>query len=423
MKLAGRSTVRFYRKHPDFAVKLNLGMTPVSLGLHCVADPYAVSARILRQTRGANRSSRAISSSNTITSPASKRHWERGKKAIDRTRKVSCGALRAADETVNVELNGWVNRRRDHGGLIFVDLRDRDGITQVVFDPQDAELPRCRAPASRRRSARARHRAPPPAGHRKPAARQPATSRSRVDELEILNRSQVPPFSVNSDDDVDENLRLEYRYLDLRRPRMQRNLRTRHRIVKAMRDFFDARGFVEIETPMLIKSTPEGARDYLVPSRLHPGAFYALPQSPQMLKQILMVAGLRALHANRALHARRGFAGRPAAGVHPNRRRDVVLHRRTKCSRRWNRASATCGSAALGVGLAAVPALDARGGDRASTASTSPTCASGSSSPTSATLSPVRSSPFSPSARRPAARSSRCGIPAVRRCRVATSTR
>jgi aspartyl-tRNA synthetase len=209
---------------------------------------------------------------------------------MDKTRKVSCAALRAADESANVELNGWVNRRRDHGGLIFVDLRDHEGITQVVFDPQDAsfhDAEHLRHEDVLRLCGTVRRRPP---GTENPRLGT-GDVEVRVDELEILNRSQVPPFSVNSDDPVDENLRMEYRYLDLRRPRMQSNLRTRHRMLKAMRDFFDGRGFVDVETPMLIKSTPEGARDYLVPSRLHPGAFYALPQSPQMLKQILMVAG------------------------------------------------------------------------------------------------------------------------------------
>ncbi|HVA32573.1 MAG TPA: amino acid--tRNA ligase-related protein, partial [Candidatus Baltobacteraceae bacterium] len=210
-------------------------------------------------------------------------------KAIDKT-KTSCGALRAADAGSTAELFGWVNRRRDHGGLIFVDLRDRDGVTQIVFDPQHPSFPQAehlRHEDVLRVRGSVRRR---PAGTENP--RLPTGEvEVGVDELEILNRSQVPPFSVNTDDPVDENLRLEYRYLDLRRPRMQHNLRVRHRIVKAMRDFFDARDFVEIETPMLIKSTPEGARDYLVPSRLYPGSFYALPQSPQMLKQILMVSG------------------------------------------------------------------------------------------------------------------------------------
>ncbi|HEY5258144.1 MAG TPA: aspartate--tRNA ligase [Candidatus Baltobacteraceae bacterium] len=202
----------------------------------------------------------------------------------------SCGALRAADEGRTVRLDGWINRRRDHGGLIFVDLRDRDGLTQVVFNPEQATF------------AQAEHlRHEDVVRVRGVVRRRPAGTENAklgtgeievgVTELEILNRSLVPPFQVNSDDPVDENLRLEYRYLDLRRPRMQRNLRMRHRIIKAMRDFFDAREFVEIETPMLIKSTPEGARDYLVPSRLNPGTFYALPQSPQLLKQICMVAG------------------------------------------------------------------------------------------------------------------------------------
>jgi aspartyl-tRNA synthetase len=205
-------------------------------------------------------------------------------------KRVACGALRSADEGASVELDGWVNRRRDHGGLIFVDLRDHTGVTQIVFDPQNAsfaqaehlrneDVLRVRGIVRRR-----------PAGTENP--RLPTGDvEVAIGELEILNRSQVPPFQVNSDDPVDENLRLEYRYLDLRRPRMQRNLRTRHRIVKAMRDFFDSRDFLEIETPMMIKSTPEGARDYLVPSRLYPGHFYALPQSPQLLKQLLMIAG------------------------------------------------------------------------------------------------------------------------------------
>jgi len=204
--------------------------------------------------------------------------------------KHTCGSLRASDEGAYVRLSGWINRRRDHGGLIFADVRDREGITQVVFDPKDAsfrEAEKLRHEDVVQVSGRVRKR---PAGTENPRL---GTGEVEVgiEALEILNRSEVPPFQVNSDDDVDENLRLEYRYLDLRRPRMQHNIRTRHRIVKAIRDFFDGRDFVEIETPMLIKSTPEGARDYLVPSRLHPGTCYALPQSPQLLKQISMISG------------------------------------------------------------------------------------------------------------------------------------
>jgi aspartyl-tRNA synthetase len=202
----------------------------------------------------------------------------------------SCGALRAIDAGSQAELCGWVHRRRDHGGLIFVDLRDRDGLTQIVFDPKHASF----GEAERLRSedvlcVRGTARRRP--GGTENAKLATGDVELAVEELEVLNRSQVPPFPVNVDENVDESLRLEYRYLDLRRPRMQRNLTIRHRIIKAMRDFFDERDFLEIETPLLIKGTPEGARDYLVPSRLYPGSFYALPQSPQLLKQICMIAG------------------------------------------------------------------------------------------------------------------------------------
>jgi aspartyl-tRNA synthetase len=204
--------------------------------------------------------------------------------------KHSCGALRALDTGADVELNGWVHRRRDHGGLIFVDLRDHDGITQVVFDPQYpafAQAEHLRSEDVVRVDGRVRGR---PAGTENAKL---ATGEIEVaaERLEILNRSLVPPFQVNVEENADDDLRLEYRYLDLRRPRMQRNMTVRHRIIKTMRDFFDERDFIEIETPLLIKGTPEGARDYLVPSRLHPGSFYALPQSPQILKQILMISG------------------------------------------------------------------------------------------------------------------------------------
>jgi aspartyl-tRNA synthetase len=206
--------------------------------------------------------------------------------------RVSCGALTAGDVGRDVELAGWVHRRRDHGGLIFIDLRDRDGLTQITFDPADAAT---FAVAEALRSefvVRVRGRAQlRPAGTENAklstgAVEVPAAS------LEVLAKSETPPFVISSDDEPDENVRLRYRYLDLRRPRMQHNLAVRHRIVKTLRDYFDAHDFIEVETPILIKSTPEGARDFLVPSRLQPGSFYALPQSPQLLKQILMIGGI-----------------------------------------------------------------------------------------------------------------------------------
>ncbi len=215
----------------------------------------------------------------------------------------SCGGTRAEDIGRTVEIKGWVNRRRDHGGLVFIDLRDRDGITQCVFAPPDSNEPSgggtersdafARSGTLRNEdvvaiagAVRAR-----PAGTENDALPTGAIELAVV-RAEILARSETPPFPINTDADVDEALRLEYRYLDLRRPKLQRNLTIRHKLVKAMRDFFDERDFLEIETPVLIKSTPEGARDFLVPSRTRPGAFYALPQSPQLLKQLLMVGGL-----------------------------------------------------------------------------------------------------------------------------------
>ncbi len=205
----------------------------------------------------------------------------------------TCGALRASDEGQRVTLQGWVHRRRDHGGLIFIDLRDRHGLTQLVFNPAVA------AEAHEAASALRSEYVVTVGGT---VGRRPAGTENphlptgeievAVDRLAVLNASKTPPFYINEDAPVDEALRLKYRYLDLRRARLRDTILLRYRAVKFMRDYLDARGFVEIETPILTKSTPEGARDYLVPSRLQPGGFYGLPQSPQQFKQLLMVAGM-----------------------------------------------------------------------------------------------------------------------------------
>jgi len=206
-----------------------------------------------------------------------------------------CAQLTAADLGATATLAGWVDTVRDLGGILFVDLRDREGITQIKFDPQvDAEL-----------GARASHLKPESViavtGQvtRRPAGTENVALKSgevelEVTALEILNLSETPPFPLDDvgGDKVNEDLRLTYRYLDLRRPKMRKNLQVRHRATKAIRDYFDTHGFIEVETPALFKSTPEGAREYLVPSRIHPGQFYALSQSPQQFKQILMVAGV-----------------------------------------------------------------------------------------------------------------------------------
>jgi len=201
-----------------------------------------------------------------------------------------CGQVNESLLDKEIRLAGWVHRRRDHGGVIFVDLRDREGLVQVVFDPDRAEL---FADAERLRnefvvSVKGKVR------HRPKGTDNPNLPSGKVEvlalEMQILNRAETPPFMLD-EDDVNEERRLQYRYIDLRRPLMQQRLRLRHRIISALRRYLDQQGFIDVETPILTKPTPEGARDYLVPSRTHPGKFFALPQSPQLFKQLLMMSG------------------------------------------------------------------------------------------------------------------------------------
>ena len=201
-----------------------------------------------------------------------------------------CGTLNIANVGEEVVLNGWVAKRRNLGGLIFVDLRDKTGIVQVTFDdtiPQDvfekADTLRNEYVIGIKGTVK----------ERSSKNTNLATGEIEVfaNDIVIYSEADTPPIYIKDDDNVDDNLRLKYRYLDLRKLKMQRNLTFRHKVVKVCRDYFDENGFTEVETPMLIKSTPEGARDYIVPSRVHQGSFYALPQSPQLFKQLLMVGG------------------------------------------------------------------------------------------------------------------------------------
>ncbi|MBS3731443.1 MAG: aspartate--tRNA ligase, partial [Desulfobacterales bacterium] len=210
----------------------------------------------------------------------------------DMRRTHHCNALSAGDVGSEVVLMGWVQRRRDHGGVIFVDLRDREGMTQVVFNPD-------REPAVHRKAHGIRSEYV--LGVRGVVERRPegmtnpelATGEIEVmvSELKVLNKARTPPFLIENKVEVNENTRLQNRHIDLRRPVLQRNLMMRHKAAAAARAFLNDQGFLDIETPFLTRSTPEGARDYLVPSRLNPGSFYALPQSPQLFKQLLMISG------------------------------------------------------------------------------------------------------------------------------------
>jgi aspartyl-tRNA synthetase len=204
-----------------------------------------------------------------------------------------CGELRASDDGSTVALCGWVHSRRDHGGVTFIDLRDTSGVVQIVFS---TDINNATHDAAQELRGEYCVRIEGAVRQRKEGTVNPNLPTGEIEvaasKLEIFSRAETPPFQVDEHQEVDEQLRLKHRYLDLRREHMQENLKLRHAIVGAIRRFFDAEGFLEIETPMLTRSTPEGARDYLVPSRLHPGTFYALPQSPQLFKQLFMVSGL-----------------------------------------------------------------------------------------------------------------------------------
>ena len=246
----------------------------------------------------------------------------------DWTRTHTCGELTGADNGAEVCLMGWVQYRRDHGGLIFVDLRDRFGLTQIVFSPEYAPEAHEQAGALRSEYVLAMKGKvrPRPEGMVNPNLKTREVE-VVVSEWKLLNTSKTPPFQIEDRVEAGENLRLQWRYLDLRRPRMARNLALRSRTAMAIRNELASQGFLEVETPILTKSTPEGARDYLVPSRLNHGQFYALPQSPQQFKQFCMIAGL-----DRYFQIARCFRDeapprRPSAGIHAGRHRNELRRR------------------------------------------------------------------------------------------------
>src|SRR5262245_9615100 len=218
------------------------------------------------------------------------RKREMAEPLADLTRTHTCGALRASDVGTNAVLLGWVHRIRDLGGVTFIDIRDRHGVSQIVIRENSALM----GIAKRLRSeyvigvtGTVQLRSEDTVNKKLDTGEVEVLAR----DIKVLNEAKTPPFQIADEAPVSEDVRLRYRYLDLRRSRLQQNIGLRHRVAMAVRRYFDANGFWEIETPILAKSTPEGARDFLVPSRVHPGEFYALPQSPQIFKQILMIAG------------------------------------------------------------------------------------------------------------------------------------
>ena len=239
-----------------------------------------------------------------------------------------CGEVNEHLVGSTVSVAGWVHRRRDHGGVIFADVRDREGLLQVVFDPDAAavfaEAERLRGEWVVKVTGLVRPRPAGTANANLASGQVELLAR----EIEVLNRAEPIPFQL--DEDVKEETRLKFRYIDLRREEMQKRLRLRHSVTRTMREYLDGHGFIDVETPMLTKATPEGARDYLVPSRTQPGKFFALPQSPQIFKQLLMMSGFDRYYQIVALLPRRGPARRSPAGVHAARRRDFVPRRATR---------------------------------------------------------------------------------------------